>query len=481
MSSREVRLRNMLAYGAGDIYGGGAFIIIGTYFLLFLTTNVGINPAMAGLIVSLGKIWDAVTDPMMGIISDKTRSRFGRRRVYFLLGIVPITFSFILLWLNPPLTGAAQFLYYLLAYMLFNTVFTMVMVPYNALPAEMLQEYTQRSKMMGIRMIFSQIGTLVSAVVPGVIFSMVGRNDLGYFYFALIIGIFFATPWIFTYLGTWEREVTEEERSRQAKTLKDIFGEFFSTFRNKSFRSHIGMYLSAYASMDIFMALLMYYLIYHLKYTQGESLILGTVLIVQIIGIVIVSRSCMKWGNAKVFRRHSLISLVGILALSLLPSGVPAWVIMAAGALFAIGLAGGVFIPYNNLPFVIDADKIISGRSREGIYSGMTTFMRKIAQALALQLVGIGLSLFNFVEGGEVQSLQTVNGIRFMFIFFPFVLLTAGIFFSRNFRIDPDTHALMRKELEARSKGETLADDPQVVEACELVTGCAYDSLGGGS
>ncbi len=479
MSEREVKLRNMLAYGAGDIYGGGAFIIIGTYFLLFLTTNVGIHPVMAGLIVSLGKIWDAVTDPMMGIISDKTRSRFGRRRVFFLLGIVPITLSFVLLWLNPPLSGAAQFIYYLLSYMLFNTVFTMVMVPYNALPAEMLHEYTSRSKMLGIRMVFSQFGTLVSAVVPGIIFSLVGRNDLGYFYFALIIGIFFSTPWIFTYLGTWEREVSEEERSRQAKTIGEIFGEFFSTFRNKSFRSHIGMYLSAYASMDIFMALLMFYLIYYLNYAQGENLILGTVLIVQIIGIIVVARSCMKWGNARVFRRHLLICLAGILGLSLLPSGVPAWVIMTTGAVFAFGLAGGIFVPYNNLPFVIDADTIMCGRSREGIYSGMTTFIRKISQAIALQVVGIGLSLFNFVEGGAVQSVQTINGIRFMFIFFPFVLLIAGIAFSRNFKIDPETHELMRKELKARARGENSADDPEVIRACELVTGRTYQSLGG--
>ncbi|MBN2658544.1 MAG: MFS transporter [Spirochaetales bacterium] len=478
MSKREIRLRNMIAYGAGDIYGGGAFIIIGTYFMLFLTTNVGINPAMAGLIVSLGKIWDAVTDPMMGILSDKTRSRFGRRRVYFLLGIVPITLSFILLWLNPQISGeSGRFLYYLLAYMFFNTVFTMVMVPYNALPAEMVSDYRSRSKMMGIRMLFSQGGTLVSAVVPGIIFSFTGRNDLGYFYFALIIGVFYATPWLFTYFGTWEREVTEEERSRQAKNLGDVFREFFSTFRNKSFRSHIAMYLSAYASMDIFMALLMYYLLFHLKYSGSESLVLGTVLIVQIIGVIIVSRSCIKKGNAPVYRRHIAICMSGLVLLSLLPEGVPFWAILAAGAVFALGMAGGVFVPYNNLAFVIDADTIINGRRREGIYSGMTTFIRKIAQALALQIVGIGLSLAGFARGAAEQSASTVSGIRFMFTVLPLALMLTGFILSRSFRIDPENHRLMLKEIESREKGEDCSGDAEVVRACELVTGCSYDTL----
>lgn len=475
---RELKRINMIAYGAGDIYGGGAFIVIGTYFMLFLTTVVGISPALAGLIVLLGKIWDAVTDPMMGILSDRTRSPFGRRRIYFLLGIFPITVSFILLWLNPPFgSDGARVLYYLFAYMLFNTVFTMVMVPYNALPAEMASDYRGRSEMMGIRMLFSQLGTLVSATLPGIIFSLTGRNSRGYFIFAVIIGVFFAMPWVFTYLGTWERELTEEERNSPSRNLAEVFGEFLSTFRNKSFRSHLGMYLTAYAAMDVFMALLMYYLLFHLKYDRGESLVLGTVLIVQIIGIVIVSRACVKEGNARVYRRHLLICMTGILLLSLLPAGVPWWGILAAGAVFALGMAGGVFVPYNNLPFVIDADTIINGRRREGIYSGMTTFTRKIAQALALQVVGIGLTLAGFDRGAMVQSDHTVSGIRFMFTLIPLVLMLSGFILSRGFRIDPENHKLMVREIESREKGSDCSADPRVVSACELVTGFPYDRL----
>ena len=96
---RKVGMKTLVAYGMGDMYGGGAFMIVGMLFLFYLTEVVGLSPALAGMVFGIGKVWDAVSDPLMGYLSDRTRSRFGRRRVYFLAGIVPIALSFIILCL----------------------------------------------------------------------------------------------------------------------------------------------------------------------------------------------------------------------------------------------------------------------------------------------------------------------------------------------------------------------------------------------
>lgn len=93
----KLPLSSKMLYGIGDIYGGGAFLIIGALFLFFLTDVAGFDPIVAGAIIALGKVWDAVTDPAMGYISDHTRSRYGRRRIYFLIGAIPIMVSFTLL------------------------------------------------------------------------------------------------------------------------------------------------------------------------------------------------------------------------------------------------------------------------------------------------------------------------------------------------------------------------------------------------
>jgi len=149
-ANRPVGFGTLVAYGLGDIYGGGSFMIVGLLFMFYLTEVVGLSPALAGLVFGIGKVWDAVTDPLMGYISDRTQSRFGRRRVYFLAGIIPIAISFILMWV--PLrvhSQGALFAYYSVAYILFATVFTMVMIPYSALAAELSGDYKVRNRLSG--------------------------------------------------------------------------------------------------------------------------------------------------------------------------------------------------------------------------------------------------------------------------------------------------------------------------------------------
>ena len=123
-----------LAYGCGDIYGGGSFLIVGVLILVFLTDVEGLSGTLAGIIIFIGKAWDAITDPFMGILSDRTRSRLGRRRVYFLYGSIPVLVSWIMLWYSFGITGTtSKFIYYTFAYIFFSTAFTIVMIPYNAI------------------------------------------------------------------------------------------------------------------------------------------------------------------------------------------------------------------------------------------------------------------------------------------------------------------------------------------------------------
>ncbi|MBU1020112.1 MAG: MFS transporter, partial [Firmicutes bacterium] len=167
ITNRKPTKKNILSYAVGDLYGGGAFFIIGALFLVFLTDVAGLSPALAGTIILVGKLWDAFTDPTMGYISDNTKSRYGRRRIYFLIGIVPIFISWVLLWSSFGFESTvAKFVYYLIIYLLFNTVFTLIMVPYNSMPAEMTKDYADRSKLITVRMLFSQGGMLLGAVLP---------------------------------------------------------------------------------------------------------------------------------------------------------------------------------------------------------------------------------------------------------------------------------------------------------------------------
>ena len=133
-NAEKLSLSTKIGFGMGDIYGGGAMMFIGIYYLYFLTDIIKLNPSLAGIVILISKIWDAVNDPIMGVITDRTRTKLGRRRPYLLAGIIFIFISYFLLWYPVSFQSElGRFIFVLLAYIFFDTVLTMVMVPYIAL------------------------------------------------------------------------------------------------------------------------------------------------------------------------------------------------------------------------------------------------------------------------------------------------------------------------------------------------------------
>jgi len=483
---RRPTRKNIFSYAVGDLYGGGAFFIIGALFLVFLTDVAKISPALAGTIILIGKIWDAITDPTMGYISDHTKSKYGKRRIYFLIGIVPIFLSWILLWTSFGVNSDVfKFIYYLLVYLLFNTVFTLVMVPYNAMPAEMTRDFKDRSKLITVRMLFSQGGMLLGAVLPLTIINFVSSSpSIGYLIMASVFGLIFSLPWIFVFKGTYETEHKTEElkQLRFSEIIKKIAGDFSSTVKNKSMKIHTAMYITAYVSMDIFNALLIYFIRDYMKMYNNYQVLLGIVVIVQMLSLFVVMKFVNKFGNAKTYRIHATVWMLAVVALFIMNPAIPVWGVLIIGTFVGFGLSGCVMTPYNMLAFVIDADQAITAKRREGIYAGMMTFLRKIAQALALFLVGLGLQFVNYQKPindiVQIQTPETLLGIRIMFLIGPLVLLFIGIIFSFQFKINPANHIILMKEINRLQMGGKKADaDIKTKDVLKDITGFEYENL----
>jgi oligogalacturonide transporter len=485
-TKQNLSMKNIFSYAVGDLYGGGAFFIIGALFLVFLTDVAKISPALAGTIILVGKVWDAVTDPTMGYISDHTKSKYGRRRLYFLIGIVPIFLSWFLLWSSFGLSSdISKFVYYLLVYLLFNTVFTLVMVPYNSMPSEMTNQYQERSKLITIRMLFSQGGMLLGAVLPLTIVNFFSTNpSLGYMIMATIFGLIFSIPWIFVFLGTFEKKHVFEDTEKMPlpKVVKKISKDFGSTIKNKSLRIHTTMYITAYVSMDIFNALLIYFIRDYLNQYGNYQVLLGIVVVIQMLSLFIVMKLVNKVGNAMTYRIHATIWMAAVVALFLVNPNIPIWAVLIIGAFVGLGLSGCVMTPYNMLAFVVDADEMITTKRREGIYAGMMTFLRKIAQAFALFLVGVGLEFVNYQqpigETLQVQTPETLMGIRLMFLLGPVVLLILGIISSYRYKISPKNHEVLMSEISRLKDGGLKADVELGSKAIvESITGLDYELL----
>jgi oligogalacturonide transporter len=446
----ENRLRTKLCYASGDIYGGGAFMIFSLLFMNFLVLVEGLPVVATTVIIFIGKLWDAITDPIVGRMSDKTRSRFGRRRIFFLIGIIPVYLSFVMLFYSFGIESVmAKIIYYTFSYMFFGTAFTIVMVPYNAILSDMTSDYNERTSFTMVRMLFSGGASLLSAVIPGLIIKSIGSDQNGpqqipgYLAMGLIFGAVFAASWLVAFLGTREKkDLPEPEKI----TLKF----WLSVFENKAYRNFLGIFLSFQIAVDLVLALFIFYIdIVVLQYHNYE-LVVGLLLVCSMLLMAVMSVIAKRKGKAFPLYIGIPVWMLSMFSFIWLDSSVPLFVLCILAVLIAVGSAAGNLSTWSMLTDIFDIDEIRTGTRREGIYSGMTTFLRKFASGVAVLLMGFGLQAMGF-DQNEYSVLKAsvadfdpavyaqsgvVLGIKWMFVLIPLALLSICLFFAFNNKIN---------------------------------------------
>lgn len=489
------KLKMMLGYASGDIYGGGSFLVFSLLFMNFLVLVEGLPVVATSIIIFIGKFWDAITDPIVGRISDKTRSRFGRRRIYFLIGILPVFLSFIMLFYSFGLESVTvKIIYYAFAYMFFGTAFTIVMVPYNAILSDMTSDYNERTSFTTARMLFSGGASLFAAVVPSMLIKAIGgtRNGpdqkIGYLAMAIVLAAIFAACWLVAFLGTREKEDLPEVEKTTIKS-------WLSVFSNRAYRNFLGIFLSFQIAVDLVLALFIFYIdIVVLKYKSYE-LVVGTLLVFSMLFMVFMGALAKKKG--KVFPLYVGIPvwIISTLAFIWVDSTTPVYVLCILASLIAVGSAAGNLTTWSMLTDIFDIDEIRTRRRREGIYSGITTFLRKSASGVAILLLGIGLramgfdqseyailkaSVDDFNPAAYAQS-NLVAGIRWMFVVIPFVLLTICLFFAIRNKINKRRFDAVLKGIdEFKANGGIDALSEQEQTDILIATGSKKEDLWGG-
>lgn len=485
---RPIKLKNMLAYGGGDFFGGGSFAVLGLWIMFFYTTYAGLSPAQAGVVIAISRLLDAIFDPLMGYATDnfyRTRlgQKFGRRGFFFLTGGPLVMLTYIIMWVD-----GMGFLYYLTTYILFYATYTLVIVPYETLAAEMTSNFKERSKLTGVRMFFSTGAGILAAWLPGRIISIAGENDPSSFlYMGIIFGALFAVVILCLYLFTWERPIEIDRNAPKmnfSQDMKQLFRSLISTFQLKTFRQHIGMYLGAYVALDILGAILAYYIIFVL----GESAVsasnaLTFMTIVQFLCVALFITLCIKLGNGMSYKIAQLFMLLSVglfLCLHLFPIPYSSWLVYVAALLMGVGRSGTYYVCWNIYSFIPDIDEMLTGKRREGIFAGVMTFVRKVVQALALFLVGVILQHYGFAAKSASQSPEAIHGIVLIFGIGSAIFIIFGIACSLKFRLTQSNHAILVDEINRRkNNGQPQHVTPEAKEAAELLTGWDYQYLWG--
>lgn len=486
--------KQKIAYGFGDVYGGGAFLVFSLLYMNFLILVEGLPIVATTTIVFIGKLWDAVTDPVVGRLSDKTRSRFGRRRIYFLLGILPVFLSFIMLFYSFGIESTtAKIIYHTFAYMFFGTAFTIVMVPYNAILSDMTSDYNERTAYTTVRMLFSGGASLLCAVIPGIIIKSVGSQvnsaaqKPGYLAMAIVLAAAFGLCWLMTFLGTKEKENPPEAE-------KMSLGMWLSVFKNKPYRNFLGIFLTYQIAIDLMLALLIFYVdIVVLKYESYE-LIVGVLLVCSMALMPVMGAIAKRKGKAFPLYIGLPAWILTMLAFIPVNTQTPVFVFCAFAAFIALGSSSGNLSTWSMLTDIYDVDEVITGKRREGIYSGITTFLRKISSGAAVLILGVGLKTLGFDQNQynllkataadfdptAYTKTDVVFGIKWMFIVVPIVLMSVCLFFAIRNRINNRRFDAVQTAISAfHTAGNLDALTPEAVKDVEYVTGIKSHALWG--
>lgn len=497
---RKVTWRNIVGYGAADLFGNGAMSVASTWILFFYTAFGGLSPVLAGTILAIARVADSFISPLMGYMTDhfgatKLGRKFGRRR-FFLLIAIPLMFLYIIIWV-----AHMGFWYYLATYLLMEAFTALVMIPYETLAAEMTDSYDMKSKLSSSRMLWSALATFLASWLPGRVFAVMGKNNPNAFLtVGIILAVVFCLAIGLTYFSTFERETSgspEEIASivneSAAKTgnpllaLWNMIKDMGSVFRIKSYALHLAIYLCSFTARDIIGATYVFYIVYAMKSNPTEAsniLTFGS-----IIGIpcnLVWPKIMSKLGPSKLLRIMYLMMFFTVACYAALFYGQAAgtsWGIMALYALqvtWGVSNSGTGYVPWTVYTFIPDVDEIVTKQRREGVFAGIMTFARKTTSALAPFLTGIVLSAFGFSETAKTQSSTAMNGLIIWMVLGSGVMLLAAHVITYFFHLDRKHHGILRAEIDRLKAGGKMSDvDPDTKKVVENLTGFKYDQLWG--
>lgn len=462
-AARGLPRRVKAGYGVAEVGTASAEVMLQIYLLAFYTSTVGLAPALAGYALGLAVLWDAVTDPVMGGISDRTRTRWGRRRPYLIGGSVVLAGAFAALFWPPALaTQGGKFAYLLGCYILVNTGMTLVSVPHSALGGEMSFDRHERTEIFGWRFLFRNLGFLLGAVLPGVLFTQLGGEDaarLSRQWAGLVVAAaVLLAAWV-----TWRAVRSVDPpipavpggRTRRAflADLRGFFRGVAGVATNRVFAPLLLAYVIAQIGRTINASLGLYFYTERLGLTEAQfsAQVLGVFILVILLSIgpwVVLSRRYGKKYPA--FWGVMFLGAITCVSYPLMPPG-QLWPPIVFASILGGATIGSVILFESLVADIVDYDELRSGQHREGLYFGCWTMSTKICRAIGLATTGALLGAIGFEPGAGPQDEAVLW--RLALAFGPGVglcFLAAGLVFLWM-PLDGPTHARVQALLRRRA------------------------------
>ena len=428
---------------------------------------VGLEPRLASVAALVGIIWDAINDPIVGMLSDRAKTRWGRRRPFLLFFAIPYGLSFMLLWWAPPFESqVGKAIFITIAFMISDTLETLVAVPFSALTPELTQDYDERTSITGFRMFFNLLVSLVTAVSAPMIVDAVlaggGTQQQGYFLVAAIFGGLAALPFLLIFAVV---------REKQAGGSRNAEVPFVETVRvawsNIPFRFATILYMLNWITFDLVGLVLPFYLTYWIASGNLLEKAIGLPLESAVFALLLVTAVLVlpiwMFLSKRLSKRSAYIigmvfwAVVQIAIFSLQPGQVN--LVLAMSILAGISVSSAHILPDSIFPDVIEWDELRTRRRQEGIYYGVKNFIRKLTGALAIFIGLQVLGWFGYQSPPEgatqfAQSATTLTAIRFLIGPLGAALLFSAVLMAWFYPLTRERHARIRRLLERRKTKE---------------------------
>ncbi len=468
--SEKLSFWTKFIYGSGDLGTAISAALRGFFLVFFLTDVARINPVLVGGLFFANRAWDAINDPVVGWLSDRTYTRWGRRRPWLLWGAIPFGLAYFALWIVPPFNQTGLVIYYFFVLLLLDTTYTVVNVPYSALTPELTHDSDERTSLNSYRFAFSVGGALVSAVLHPVIVGSFDSVRTGY----MVSGAVWATLGTITILLVFlfTRERPESLEERPTREHMPYLQQIRTALSNRPYQFVVSLYLFSWLALQLLSVVLIYYATYYMRIPDGYysaggvSLPAMSAILLAVQGSSLIFIFIWSWVAHRLEKRTvyiigATIWLIVLLILSFITPDMRS-LVLPLGVMAGAGVAVAYLIPWSMMADVMEVDEWNTGLRREGIFYGFMVFLQKISIAIAGFLVTFSLARTGYITptdtvGIPVQPESTLWAIRLFIGPVPAVILVISIIIAVYYPITRAGHAELVERLDKRREQEQSA------------------------
>ena len=466
--TRAKKLKTYFSYAIGQVQDGIPYNFINYYLLMFMTDMAGLNPTAAGTILFIAIIWDGITDPLVGYVSDNLRGGKGKRRPFIIGSAIPVLICMLLLFAPVNLPGGVNFVYYLIVTLLFWTAYTCYSIPFNSFGAEIVTDANERNNMKTICGFFLYFGVWLATAGPQFVQSITADMEISekttWFYAALFMGglgtLSAVACWVTT-KGKENTAIDERNTSKRGFTasVKDIFYSYKLLLKTRAVRIVSLMALVYNTFFAVKATGFVFLMIHNLNLESAKQALFWTIAAV----LNYITLPILNFVANKISKRATFIlmwSVMIVFAAVFAVVQISSFEILVAyQIIFAFANVCFWIIGYSLAYDCVEVVEFQHDENKSGEIIGLFTLSQKIGYALGGWIAGIGLSVAGYDSTLETQPDSVLIGINTLMTAVPAVILFIGLILMFRFPINRIKHNKLAEALEKKKRGEVYSTE----------------------